>query len=306
MTETMPSPLGFIGTGNIGQPMAEQLVKAGHRVQVNDLSRDAASPLLEAGAVFAESPRAVAEACRVIFLSLPGPPQIEAVVAGADGLLAHGREGDVIVDLSTNSYAMSVRLARAAAERGITYLDAPVSGGAIGARAGTLAVMIGGPEAAVEAMRPLIGHFASNIFRVGDAGMGTMAKLVNNQLFLSCAVVLQEGFVLAAKAGLDATALLEIVKQSSGAAYATHAPFLLSRKFDDEMFQLAIAAKDVAVTLDSAQDLGVDMPATSAALSVYRDGEDRGLGGKAFHATLQVLEQRGETEVARPRRSRPS
>lgn len=306
MNATSDAPLGFIGTGNIGRPMAERLLAAGHRLRVLDTSPEALAPLIEAGAETAASPADIARNCRTCFLSLPGPAEIEAVVAGPDGLLAGMRDGDVIVDLSTNSHAMVARLAEAATARGVVFLDAPVSGGAIGARAGTLAVMLGGPEATVERVRPLLAAFAQNVFHVGETGMGTIAKLVNNQLFLSCSVLLQEGFVLAAKAGLDSTRLLEILQASSGKSYSALAPFLLSRKFDDEMFQLAIATKDIAVTLDSADALGVAMPTTTAALSVYRDAGARGLGTKAFHATLLDLEARADTVVERPRRSRPA
>lgn len=299
------SRIGFIGVGTIGLPMAEQIQKAGHGLVVHDIDESAATDLVADGARFAKSPREVADSCRLVFLSLPGPPQVETVVCGDHGILAaadFGASGGIIIDLSTNAHDMSQKLAAAAAKQGVGFLDAPVSGGALGARKGTLAVMVGGDAEALAAATPAMTAFASNIFHVGDSGMGTIAKLVNNQIFLTCAVSLQEGFVMAAKAGLDATTLLRIINKSSGGTYTGMAPMLLSRNFDSTLFQLAIAKKDLAVALQSAKALNVAMPTTEAALGVYNAAIREGLGDKVFFATQQLLEAQAGVTTERPER----
>jgi 3-hydroxyisobutyrate dehydrogenase-like beta-hydroxyacid dehydrogenase len=174
-----------------------------------------------------------------------------------------------------------------------------VSGGVAGAVRGKLAVMAGGDAAAIGALAPVFEAFAARVFRVGDSGKGTIAKLVNNQIFLSAAVAVQEGFVLAAKAGLDSDTLLEIVKASSAGGYMGMAPLFFGRDFDNAMFRLSLAAKDLGVALESAGDLGVPMPTTKAAHGVYEDAIDQGLGDKVFYATLRVLEQGASAEVAK-------
>jgi len=202
MTDT-----GFIGTGTIGAPMALRLLEAGHRLRVHDARREVTRTLEARGAVHAPTVREVAQACDVVCLSLPGPAQIEDVVLGAEGVLAHARPAAVIVDLSTNSLALNRRIAYAAASRGVHYLDAPVSGGRAGAAAGRLSVMVGGDRSAFEAVRGLLECFAKHVFYMGAPGLGTLTKLVNNQIFLSASVLVQEGFVFGAKAGIDPDAL---------------------------------------------------------------------------------------------------
>ena len=288
--------LGFIGLGAMGAPIARRLLEAGHALVVSDISRAQADEWASAGAVFASTPAEVAGACRTIFMSLPGPREVEAVV---DGLMSGAQRGDVVVDLSTNAYATVVALAERLAKAGVTFIDAPVSGGVAGAVRGKLAVMAGGDAAAIGALAPVFQAFAARVFHVGDSGKGTIAKLVNNQVFLSAAVAVQEGFVLAAKAGLDSDTLLEIVKASSAGGYMGMAPLFFGRDFDNAMFRLSLAAKDLGVALESADDLGVPMPTTKAAHGVYKDAIDQGLGDKAFYATLRALEQGASAEVAK-------
>ncbi len=282
--------IGFVGTGTIGAPMAMRLLDAGHRLRVYDLNIEATRPHEDKGALRAASLREIAEHCAVVFLSLPGPKQIEAVMLGADGLLAHARPACTIVDLSTNAIALNRQLASQASSQGMHYLDAPVSGGRVGAIAGKLAVMVGGDRAAFEAVRDLIACFGENIFYMGDAGAGTLTKLVNNQIFLAASVLVQEGFVMGVKAGMDPSALLEVFKVSSAASVLGRASLFLSRKFEQDIFSLAIAAKDIDVALASAAALGAQMPMTAAAAGVYQRALQQGLGAQDFYATVKVLE----------------
>jgi len=281
---------GFIGTGTIGSPMAMRLIDGGHRLQVFDVNPEACRPHEDRGAQRADSVAALAARCATVLLSLPGPKQIEQVMLADDGVLAHAAPGTVIVDLSTNAIALNRRIARAAAARDMQYLDAPVSGGRAGAMAGKLAVMVGGDRAAFEAVRELIACFGENIFYLGESGAGTLTKLINNQIFLAASVLVQEGFVLGAKAGMDPATVLDVLKVSSAGSVVGRAGLFLSRKFDADLFALSIASKDIDVALASAQDLDVEMPMTSAAAAVYHRALEQGLGAEDFYATIKVLE----------------
>ncbi|MCE2390393.1 MAG: NAD(P)-dependent oxidoreductase [Proteobacteria bacterium] len=293
----MSEPVGFIGTGTIGQPMARRLVDAGHRLHVFDLDRQAYAPLVEAGATPAASPAAVAADCRIVFTSLPGPDQVRDVVVGDSGLLEGFRAGDVHVDLTTNSLEAVRELHRLEAGHGVSFLDAPVSGGAMGAAQGSLTVMASGSEEEFRRVSPLLEAFSSHRFYLGEPGNGTLVKLVNNAIFLCGGLVVQEAFVLAAKAGLDVRELLEIVKKSSGGVYSGLAGLFFGRDFDSPIFKLSIASKDVSLAVESAETLGVPMPVTRAAADLYAQAERAGLGPKVFFATLAALEEAAGIEV---------
>jgi len=289
--------LGFIGTGTMGNPIAVRLLDAGHELVVSDASRAATANLEARGARSAPSPRAVAQECAVVFSSLPGPPQVLAVVEGPNGLLAAQRPGLVHVDLSTSSFEAVQSLCALEAAAGASLVDAPVSGGAHGAAQGTLAVMASGDRAAFDAVRPLFDAFATNVFYLGASGRGTIAKLVNNLIFLAGALVVQEGFVLAAKAGLGARELLPIVNQSSAQVYASLAPLFFGRNFEMTLFKLGIAEKDVALALESARELGAGLPLAEAAGATYRRAVDEGRTDQVFFATLASLERAAGVEV---------
>ncbi|MEN8160133.1 MAG: NAD(P)-dependent oxidoreductase, partial [Myxococcota bacterium] len=280
-----------------GAPMAQRLIDAGHELVVCDRVEAATRPLVEAGARRAESPRAVAEACRVVFTSLPGPREVEEVVAGSGGLLEGAQRGDVHVDLSTSAFDAVQALAAREAEAGVVLVDAPVSGGAMGAKQGTLTVMASGSEDAFHRVEPLLGAFGKNVFYLGETGKGTLTKLVNNAIFLCGGLLLQETFAMAAKAGLDLDRLLEVVQKSSGAAYAGTAKLLLGRGFDNAFFQLALAEKDVGLALSSARALDVPMPVIEAAHETYARALAMGLGPKLFAATLLAIEDAAGVEL---------
>lgn len=295
--QTLVTPVGFIGTGTMGNPIAGRLLAAGHALVVFDAVPAAAANLVERGARRAASPRAVAAECPVVFTSLPGPAEVHAVVEGADGLLAPGATGLVHVDLSTSSYEAVQALHATEAAAGIALIDAPVSGGAHGAAQGTLSVMASGDRSAYDAVRPLFDAFAANVFYLGAPGRGTIAKLVNNLIFLSGALLVQEGFVLAAKAGLGARELLEIVNASSAKLYAGMAPLFFGRNFDMTLFKLGIAEKDIALALVSARELGAPLPLAEAAGETYRRAVEEGRADKVFFATLETLERAANTTV---------
>jgi 3-hydroxyisobutyrate dehydrogenase-like beta-hydroxyacid dehydrogenase len=291
------SPVGFVGTGTIGAPMAKRMIDAGHALGVCDRSEAATAPLVAAGATRSASPREVAAACRIVFTSLPGPREVEEVATGKHGLLEGARAGDVHVDLSTSAFDAVRALAEREAAAGVQLVDAPVSGGVIGATRGTLTVMASGDRKAYELVEPLLGAFGKNLFYLGESGNGTLTKLVNNAIFLCGGLLVQESFAMAAKAGLDPNRLLEVVQKSSGAAYAGMAKLLLGRGFDNAFFQLALAEKDVGLAVASAQALGVPMPVIEAAHATYARALAMGLGPKLFAATLLAVEDAAGVEV---------
>ena len=290
--------IGFIGTGTIGAPISERLLACENKLYVFDSNTHASEALVSRGATPASSLHEIAENCATCFLSLPNPDAVTTVVRGDRGLLGSAEALETIVDLSTNTVALSRTLATEASRIGITYLDAPVSGGKLAARNGTLAVMVGGDETAYLAIRPLLECFGKHIFYMGLAGSGTSAKLVNNAIFLSASVLIQEAFIMGAKAGLDADTLLSVLQQSSAAPLLKRAALFLSRDFHQEIFALDIAAKDLSAAVASAQDLGVAAPTVTAALQIYNDAMSQGLAKHDFFATAQVLESVAGIELS--------
>jgi 3-hydroxyisobutyrate dehydrogenase-like beta-hydroxyacid dehydrogenase len=289
--------LGFIGTGKIGNPMARSLLRAGHQLAVNDLQETATANLIELGAVWAGSPAEVAARSDVLFTSLPGPPEVEQVLSGRDGILSGARQGTVYFDLSSNLPSVARRLAAVAADRGVTYLDSPVSGGVSGAEQATLAVMVGGDRAAFDTYKPLLEAIGKNVFHLGDVGAGCTAKLVNNLIGLGTQHLINEGLVAGVAAGVDARTLYEVMNVSSASAFVQRVPALLKRTFDDAPFTLKLTTKDVGLAVTMGRELGVPMPASAAIEQAMLAAMATGLGSKAMNATLLYLEQLAGVEV---------
>jgi 3-hydroxyisobutyrate dehydrogenase-like beta-hydroxyacid dehydrogenase len=298
--------LGFLGLGTMGAPIARRFLDAHHDLRVADPARAAIDALVLHGAVAARDAAAAASGAHAVFLSLPGPDEIRTVVTGEDGVLRADPLPRFVVDLSTSSPVVVRELAAECRKSGVVFVDAPVSGGAVKAVSGELSVMVGAPPDAFAEIEPLLHVFATSVFHVGDAGSGTVAKLVNNQLFLGAAVLVQEAYLLAAAHGLAPNELHPIIKASSGGAYAALAPLLLGRRFDDVVFRLDIAAKDLALATEAAGAVGADLPVTRAAAELYASAVEDGFGRLVFHATLQELEQRSGVELPALERRRPA
>ena len=288
----MIQKIGFIGLGNIGNPMAARLLAAGYELHIYDLNKAAGENLIEAGAVWESSIKNLSQIAEVIFLSLPGPDEssqvVEEIIKSPEKNTA---EGNIILDLTTNSMQTARMLEKKSLEHGIFYLDCPVSGGTAGAENGTLTALISGNPEAFEKSREIISSFSSRIDYLGEnAGAGTILKLINNQIFLSTQILCAEGLVLAKKAGMDQKEVLEILKTCSSAPYISLAGLFLSEDFDTAYFPTLLANKDVAMTLKTAEELGVSMPVTEAAQSIYQKGVDGQLGSKNFTSVIQLLE----------------
>jgi len=253
-------PLGFVGLGAIGTPLARALLESGHRLVVYDVEVSRAESV-GSGAQVAGSPREVADRAEVVFVSLPTPDVVREVASGRDGLVS-GSALKVYVDLSTTGVAVAREVAEVFAAAGVAVVDAPVSGGVAGANAGTLAVMAAGEDEALARVKPLLRVFGENVFHVGrESGQGQLAKVLNNLLSATAVAITSEALVLGATAGLEAQTLLDIFNAGSGRNTATSAKFpthVLPETFASG-FRLALMAKDVELCLAEAHALGVPM-----------------------------------------------
>jgi 3-hydroxyisobutyrate dehydrogenase len=289
--------VGFVGIGHMGLPIAGHLLAAGHILTVHDIRRAATAPLIEQGAAWADSPAMVAAASQVVFTSLPGPADVDAVVMAKAGILEGASPGLVHIDISSNSPSAVRRLAGIEAARGVVFLDAPVSGGVRGAEEATLAVMVGGDAAAFEQVRPLLSTFGKNVFHIGEVGSGTLVKLMNNILSVGSGVLLQEVLAMGAKASLDPALLFEVWNVSSSSRQVQGIERLLDRNFDDPTFALALGAKDIGLCVEAARELGVPMTVGSAISQVFLRSVVRGLGDKSTQATLLTIEAEAGVRV---------
>lgn len=288
--------------------MATNVLAAGHAVRVHDVVPGATATLVALGATDAASPAESAAGADVVLLSLPGPAEVLEAVVGRRGVLEADPLPRAVVDLSTNSPTTVAELAERCGDRGVTFVDAPVSGGVARAETGTLTVLVGASVERLDAIRPVLEAIGDDVVLVGPVGAGTVAKLVNNQLFLAGAVAVQEAYVLGAKLGMAPSDLHRVIAASSAAPYAKLAPLLIGRAFDDVIFRLDIAAKDLALAVDCATEAGVDTPVTRAAAEVFAAAVDHGDARLVFHATLRELERRAAVELPplrRPERAAP-
>src|SRR5579864_3569389 len=207
--------IGFIGVGNIGAPIAGQLLKAGHELTVFDLRHEAAAGLLTAGATWSDSPAEVAAACEVVATCLPGPPQMERVVLGPEGIAAHLQPGSLYIDHTTNAPALVRRVHALLAEKNVAMLDAPVSGGMEGARTRDLLVMAGGEPAAFERARPLLDAVAKRVIHTGGIGTGSVAKIMHNSASFTLDLVMAECWTVGVKAGIDAGTIVHVFNEAA-------------------------------------------------------------------------------------------
>ncbi len=252
--------IGFVGLGAMGAPIASRLAANGP-IAVFDTRAEAMAPLVERGAVGCGSPAEVADVASTVFVSLPTPSTVLAVVEGPGGLL-EGSAIETFVDLSTSGPTVSARIADLLAARAIRFLDAPVSGGVAGAEAGKLTIMAAGPEDLFDDLRPHLDQLGSKIILVGERpGQGQLAKLLNNMLSATAIAATAEALAMGVRGGLDAERLLDVINSSSGrsAASADKFPrFVLPRTFDFG-FRLALMAKDVGLCVQEASQQGTPM-----------------------------------------------
>lgn len=293
--------IGFIGLGTMGAHMAANLQKSQYKLVVTDINREACAAHLDRGAEWAATPRAIAEACDVVFTSLPGPREVEAVVFGPEGLLAGARPGLAYFDLSTNSRALMLRIAEAMAARGAEACDAPVSGGPAGAESGRLAIWVGGPRAVFDRHRAVLDAMGDQARHIGAVGSATVAKLVHNMAGYAVQTVMAEAFSMGVKAGMEPVALWEAVRTGALGRRRTFdrlAEQYLPGTYDRPAFALKLAHKDVTLATSLGRELGVPMRLCQLTLEEFNEALNRGWGERDSRATMALQNERAGVSVA--------
>ena len=288
----MAASVGFIGLGNMGNPMASNVLKNGYALTVFDKNAKAMQNLVEAGAKAAASAKQVTENAEVVLTCLPGSPEVEGLYLGAGGLVELAKAGTVLVDMSSVLPSTPRKLEARARERGIPFLEAPVSGGVTGARAATLAIMTGGDAALLERVRPILRTMGPNIYHVGAAGAGNTMKAINNMMSSVNSLAMMEGMVLGLKAGLDLAAMAEIVKASSGNsnALARVQRALIPRNFEPG-FKVQLMNKDLETFNTIAKELNVPVSFSNVAQRYQQTALAAGLGEKDTSVIFTLIER---------------
>ena len=289
--------IGFIGLGNMGGPMAANLVKAQHRIEGFDVVASAAAALAENGGHTAASAAAAAAAGDIVITMLPAGPQVRAVYLGPDGVIARARPGALLIDCSTIDVETARAVAAAAAERGLQMIDAPVSGGTIGAAAGTLTFMVGGEAAAFARAQPILQAMGKTIIHAGPSGNGQSAKICNNMILAASMIAVCEGFALAEKLGVPAQTLFDICSTSTSQCWAMTGycpvpgpvPAAPSNRGYRAGFTAANMLKDLRLAQQAAGATGAATPMGAAAANLYQLYVDGGAGGLDFSGIMQFL-----------------
>jgi 3-hydroxyisobutyrate dehydrogenase-like beta-hydroxyacid dehydrogenase len=299
--QEMQMRVGFIGLGTMGAGMAGNLAKAGNELVVHDMNRAAAEPFLSNRAVWADSPKAVAEQVDVVFLSLPGPPEVRAVATGANGLIEGLRKGGAVFDLSTNSPTSVRELHALFAEKGFEFLDAPVSGGPAGAHSGKLALWVGGDKSTFDKYKPQLDAMGDQAAYIGAIGAGSIAKLVHNCAGYTVQAALGEVFTMGIKAGVEPLDLWEAVRQGVLGRRRTFDGLIaqfLPGKYEPAAFALRLAHKDVSLATALGREMGVPMRIANLTLEEMTEALNRGWGNMDSRVSLKLQLERSGVEVA--------
>jgi 2-hydroxy-3-oxopropionate reductase len=283
--------VGFVELGIMGAAMAGNLLEAGHELVVHNRSRTKAERLAQQGASVADSPSEVAEGSAIIITMLPGPPQVEEVVAGEGGLLEEAGEGSLIVDMSTSSPLLARQLASMARERGIGMLDAPVSGGDVGARDGTLSIMVGGEDDDFERARPLFQVMGETVVHVGGTGAGQVVKACNQIVVALVIEAVAEAMVLGTKAGVAPGKVVEVL---SGGLASNKVLVVKGEKFLSHDFapggKVEYHRKDLGIALEAGREYGVMLPVAALVEQMFGALETKGRGGWDHSALITLIE----------------
>jgi 3-hydroxyisobutyrate dehydrogenase-like beta-hydroxyacid dehydrogenase len=290
--------LGFVGVGRMGGPMAVRLLDAGYPLTVYDTNADAVKTLVSRGAKSAASAEAVASAAEIVLMSLPTPPIVQLVSLGDSGIL-RGSRLKTLIDLSTTGPSVATVVAKAAAERNVSWVDSPVSGGVGGATKGTLAVMVSCAKATFPIVDPVLKTFGKTFYVGEKPGLAQIAKLANNLLAASAIVVSSEAVAMGVKAGLDAKVLIDIINAGSGRNSATQDKFprsILTRTFDFG-FATGLSYKDVRLCIDEAEALGVPMVAGAAVRQMLAITQAKFGADSDFTSIARVVEEWAGVEI---------
>ena len=283
--------IGWIGTGVMGRWMCQHAMTKGFAATVYTRSKEKAQPLLDAGASYADSPRAVAAASDIVFAIVGFPADVREVFLGEHGALAGSRPGTILVDMTTSTPSLAVEIHAAAAAEGVAALDAPVSGGDVGAKNAALSIMIGGDKEAVAAVTPVFEAMGKTIVHQGPAGAGQHTKMVNQILISSNMVAVCEGLLYGYKAGLDLETVFKSVSVGAAGSKALEVlgPRMLARNFEPG-FYVEHFIKDMGIALAEAERMGISLPGLALAKQLYESVRALGYGRKGTQALLLALE----------------
>jgi 3-hydroxyisobutyrate dehydrogenase len=291
--------IGFIGLGLMGSGIAANLRKAGHAVVVHDLDKQRAQALLEAGATWADSIAEVGRLADVVFTSVPGPKEMQAVGLADDGLITSLRPGTVWFDLTTNSPTVVREVAQQLQDKGVTVMDAPVSGGPEGARSGKLAIYVGGDRATFDRYKTLLDAIGDQVNYVGNTGAGNTAKIVHNGASLIVRMALAEVFSLGVKAGVEPLELWHAIRQGAIGRARTFDRMTeyLQSKYEPASFALRLAHKDLTLALDLGRELGVPMKLGHVVDDDFREAIGRGWGDRDSRSPMQLQNERAGVTI---------
>ena len=293
--------IGFIGLGNVGASLAANLQRAGHALTVLDLNREAARPLLGAGAAWADSPRALAEGAEAVVTSLPSPAAVSEVMEGEAGVLAGLASGATWIEMSTNDAREVERLAGLAAERGANTLEAPVTGGCHRAKSGDISILVGGEESVFEDYRPLFEAMGGTVLHMGPLGSASVVKVISNQLALTHLIVLGEALMLAERAGIDLRKAFEGLKASSGNSFVheTESQLILNGSYNVG-FTMDLACKDLRLAQQLGREFGVPLEVTDVVAGAFARAQEA-YGARAWSTmAVKLLEDRVGADLRAP------
>lgn len=282
--------IGWIGTGVMGSSMCGHLIAKGFAATVYNRSKDKAQGLLDKGAKWAATPKAVAEASDVVFSIVGFPSDVRSVILGADGALAGSKAGDILVDMTTSEPSLAVEIAEAAKKKGVHSIDAPVSGGDVGAKEARLSIMIGGDKAVVDALKPCWEAMGKTIIHQGGPGAGQHTKMANQILIASNMVGVCEALLYGYKAGLDLNVVMQSVGPGAAGSWslANLGPRIINNNFDPGFF-VEHFIKDMGIALDESKRMGLCMPGLALAHQLYVSLKAQGHGRDGTHALELAL-----------------
>jgi 3-hydroxyisobutyrate dehydrogenase len=291
--------VGWIGTGVMGTSMCGHLLAAGHEMRVFNRTRASADGLVDAGAIWCDSPAEVASGSEVTFTIVGYPADVRAVVLGPDGVLEGAAEGSIVVDMTTSEPSLAREIHAAAVARGADSLDAPVSGGDIGARNAALVIMVGGGEAAFERVRPLFEQLGKTIVLEGGPGAGQHTKMMNQIAIASGMIGVCEALLYAHSAGLDLERALETISGGAAGSWSltNYAPRILRGDLEPG-FKIDHFLKDLGIALTEGRSMGLDLPGTALAEELYQAAREQGYGQKGTHALIVALAGRSGIDPA--------
>ncbi len=292
--------IGFIGLGIMGKPMSKNLIKSGYPLIVLDRNESAVAEVVAAGAKRAASPKEVAAHSDIIITMLPNSPHVKEVILGENGVIEGAKPDAIVVDMSSIAPLVSREVGDKLSEKGILFLDAPVSGGEPKAIDGTLSVMVGGQQAVFDKCAPVLKAMAGSVVLAGDVGAGNVTKLANQIIVAINIAAMSEAMVLASKAGVEPELVYQAIR--GGLAGSTvldaKAPLVMDRKFDPG-FRINLHIKDLQNVLETSHEIGVPLPLTSAVMEMMQALKVDGLGDADHGSLIRYYEKMAKVEVKR-------